>query len=423
MKLEEKVFVSGQTFLMPAEVKLVTEDEVYFVEPNLIEVAEPLLEESKNFQWFNFRHLTNKGFDPESMNKIYRSIMTDGMYNPIVARWHINEKNELKLQLIDGERRYLSILKLMENDALCWSRVTRDFTSAKEVYETIPCRIVYGNDKESLKVAFSLQENTVDWGEGAKTRVVMRLRQVNCTDDEILEITKRSLPWLRDEDKLAGLDEKTFKYYDEGKINRSVALRLAKIEDEEDRHLYLEEAYNQAIEDFNQSISKIEEEIAKAEEKEEIAEVEIELAKNEDALEEATKDLLDAHAKIIKKKEEKQELEEKGPVAKVAELAEAAKAIEGEGVNKDLARHLRPGKMKKHLKIMENLLQENCIHDGKKIISAENLRMFIAAYKTILLGEEDIIAVLKRQNHPGALTNKKPQKSDNVKDVLDLEVA
>lgn len=388
--MEKQITINDTTYDIPKGVTSLSKDGIYSVDLNLIDYATKIDNENEEFQWFNFRHLSSKGLDDESMTALRESIQSDGLMHPIICRWYINENNELRLQMIEGERRCRSIRTLVESNVECWSKIKNKMLPAKEVYKTIPCRIIVGDDKECLRVAFTILDNSIDWGgESVKTRIVMKLRQANCTDEEILKITKKSSAWLRDETILCGLDDKTFSFYETEKINRSVALRLSKM-DIEERHKVLEDAYEKAEEEYQEELSEVENEVNKAVDAEEVAEANLELMKeseDEESIEEATKEFEKAKEKLEKKKEKKEKIKQKKPKVKTKHLKD----------NDEVKEIDFKEMIKSHQERLEEINANKGIIDKDNIIPSEVLPWLVAVYKGIMSEQEDLNVILKRQ--------------------------
>lgn len=419
-KKTAKISLNGVEYDIPEGISLLTNDGMYTVKLDLINYADPLTEdESKgDFKWFNFRHLTKKGFGEEDMALLKASITDSGLLYPPICRWYITKDNTLSLQLLEGERRLRSIRELVEENKKCWSKIDNDYLPAQEVYESIPCRIVVADEKESLRIALSVHDNSIDWGESSKTRIVMSLRSAGCTDDEILDITKKSVAWLREEDHLSTLDEKTFSFYENGKINRSVALRLLKIEDLDNRHKYLEQAYTYAVKDYEENIKEAEVDLDKAEQKEEVAEATLalleEAGKDAEAIDAAKEKYVEAKVKTEAKKEKKETLKKKGVQTKTKHLASAAKDTVDSETPESALKVLSPVKLKKQQERIEALIVDKGKLEDKIVVSTNILEWLVAVYKGILSGEENIDKVLKRQVQRDKLLSYRNKKTDII---------
>jgi len=170
-----------------------------------------------------------KGLDKPRMEELRDSISTEGLENPLRLRL-LEENGEVYFQVVNGERRYRSLSKLIKDDADCYV-FNNAPQPASKVFEWVDCRVDILSDEEALKYALRPQETGESIGEAAKIFVVKMLRNLNKTDQEIINFTGKSVTWLRETDKLLTLDENTFKSLEREEINRRVALSLSEIED------------------------------------------------------------------------------------------------------------------------------------------------------------------------------------------------
>lgn len=250
-----------------------------------------------------------------------------------------------------------------------------------------------------------VSDRSVNWGEGATAKLIKKLRKCNCTDEEILELTKKSFQWLREMDEICSLDDLTFTFLTDGRINRALGLRLSKIEDLDRRHRYLHASYDDAVENHQEELAKADEDLEKAETKEELAESELAEAQQQgdtEAEQEAAAKLEEAKDRTQTKRRQRQEAAR--PRAKTKNLRNAAAKIaeeeDDETPASDVTTPLRPGKIRAHSEAIADLITKNGKdEEGKEIFSIATLHVIQACYKAILAGEEDILKVLKRQRN------------------------
>lgn len=171
------ISVSGVDYDCPEGVQSIGIEDLYKVDFQLINIEDG----------FNPRHITKKGFDDENMKSLLDSIVNKGLLNPFICRWEVTD-NGLQVNLVEGERRYHCINRLMESNENVWSREKNEFQPAREVFKAIPCRVVVATKDEALQYAASVQDCTVDWGEGAKTALVKKMRKEGYDDKRIISI-------------------------------------------------------------------------------------------------------------------------------------------------------------------------------------------------------------------------------------------
>lgn len=416
MDSEGIITIDGEDYALPDGIKQIGEDDLYEVDRELIKVALPpdIADlDSAVDDYFNARHFTKKGFDPESMDQLYTSIIDNGLMNPLMCRWVVND-DELSLQVVEGERRITCIEKILSEEKRVWSRSSSDYLPASEVFDTVLSRIVIATPKEALQYAWTYQENTVDWGDAAKTVTIYKMRSQGFTDDEILEITGKSLNWLREEDKICQLDKKTFSFYIEGKIIRKVALDLAKTENEEIRERLLEKSYAHAEERFKEENKNLDKEIEAAENREEIAEAELAFVEQVMDDEEKINEAKEKLEKAEKKTSEKRKKKTRKPAAKTKDLTAASSEVVEEEIAAgneppdQIVQPLRPGAMRASKDEMSSILEEDGMMsvfkevDGEQLeeeilISPEILRYCIAVTDGFLAGTKDVKQSLEKQ--------------------------
>lgn len=189
--------------------------------------------EFRNPRWFlgEDGQPTGRGFTPEEMDDLRETIRVEGLDRPLRCRWFpFQEEGERRdfgtIQLVDGERRFRSISKLVKDGAECFDPSTHTMVPASVLYEWIDTRIAWMTDEEALTLALTTAETAVGIGTGATVGLVKHLRHLKKSDAEILTITRKSPDWLLKTEKLFGLDHDCFTALVNDKINRRVAMKL-----------------------------------------------------------------------------------------------------------------------------------------------------------------------------------------------------
>lgn len=344
--------------------------------------------ESKELKFSNPRYyrrgekLIAKGLlhDNESMDSLRKSITLQGLLHPPLLRC-LETKDEIDFQIVDGERRMRSLFKLCDENVKVYNAETGEFDYAGEVYDWIVCRIERLNDKEAIARAVSLNEDAVQIGEAANADLVKYLRNCNCSDAEICQITGRGDGWLRETDKIIALDDDTFAALAQEKINRRIALKLSELTLEERA-----ERLDQLLIAAQERIEKVQAKLAQDEDK---AKMNAELAK----------------AKIVEAKhygEDVDEAEQEHAEAeeKVTKIRAKRKAIDEDGAKATIkdwngAKPLTLAKIKKHwTDTIDNLLENDDDDEGK--ISLDDARLMKLACDAIEAGEIDILKILRQ---------------------------
>lgn len=404
--------IDGVQKEIPSSVDMLGEDDLYMVPFSMLALApdEKEDEQEEEYHWHNPRRLgkiegntLGRGLDKQDMQELYTSIKDEGLMLPFVARWIIKEDGNLSAEVVDGERRWRCIDRQIKKVELVKSRKLGDMLPATDVHAKVICRVVVGDDKDALRIAFMVSDRSVPWGEGATAKLIKKLRKAGFSDEDILKETKKSFQWLREMDEICNLDELTFDYLTDGRINRALGLRLAKIEEIDRRHKYLHASYDDAVQNHQEELAKADEDLEKAEQKEEVLESELaEVQGDTEAEKEVAAKLEAAKSRTQSKRQKRQEAAR--PRAKTKNLRNAAAKIaeeeEGEGIAEDVATALRPGKIRLYSDTIANLIGKNGKdEDGKEVFTVATLHVLQAVIKGILGGEEDVMKILLRQRN------------------------
>lgn len=224
-----------------------------------------------NPRWFVNKkgELEARGTESSKMEELRCSIQNSGLDNPI--RLRPIEGDECYLEVVNGERRFRCITDLCEADDLCHDPSVGDKAHASEVYEWIDCRIEVMDDKTALGIALKTNETSEVIGDLASLYVVRTLRESGHDDQEILRATGKSLSWLRETDRIMGLDEVCLDHFQSDQITRKAAIQLALIENAEERLDLLEKIVQVAQGRRTSKLKSLDKTARKAEEESEIA--------------------------------------------------------------------------------------------------------------------------------------------------------
>ena len=318
--------------------------------------------------------------DTPEMESLREAIRSQGLKHPPQLR-AFKTPDGLKFEIVDGERRVRSILKLASDNVEVYNPSTQEYVLASEQYEWIQVRIEEMDDKTAISRAFSSNDRAVNIGEAATAVLVKKLRKCNLNDKEICDLTGRGIAWLRETDKIINLDNTTFQALISEKINRTLALKLSELDNEEERLEKLESLLDAAQIRLEKVQAKLSEAVEHAEDRAEMAEAEVIEADMRGVDSEKAERRKDKAEKRVKEiKEHKQELADKGPKANV-------KDWEG---NKPLTSI----KLKKHWVATLDSLLENDDDDSGTIDLADAKLLRLACDK-IEQGEKDVIQFLR----------------------------
>lgn len=292
--------------------------------------------------------LVAKGLEKAKMDFLRESIQNEGLENPLRLRL-IEVQNEdgetdYALEVVNGERRYRSIEHLCRDSVLCVDSATGERVPANTLYEWVDCRINPMDDKEAIQMALRPNETGESIGEVASINVVRVLRDAGHSDDQILELTGKSITWLRETDRLIALDPVTLASLQAEEINRRVALSLCDISATDQRLERLEAVKEAAL----ARIARREQELRQAAQNAR-TEVEIETASayianiegDVDGVEEHSAAAAAAEERASKKEAESQRLSA-GPKTATSKDLDATRVID------DAPRPLSVSKLEKH---------------------------------------------------------------------------
>lgn len=363
-----------------------------------IQLADSSTEEDV-FSFMNPRHVTTnpQGFSKEEMSELRESIRTLGLEHPLSLRLVETEDAEI-LQLVSGERRFRCISKLIKDKTSCFDPATNSWKPAAELYGAVECRINLLSDQDAFKLAFSENDRSIGIGEGATVALIRNFRREGWTDQQILEVSGKSITWLKDTDVLIGLDEDTFTALTENTINRSAALLLAKVDDVEERLVLLDNAKNSAIERLQSMKKKLQKELAAAETKEEIAEAELVVAEtlgDEDKVAEQAAIAANHTNRAKRKKQELASIEETTPKATAIDIDAARKTRKRPGAQPadGTSKALTLPKLQKYWYEPLNKLITGVADDPE--IDLDDVRLVCLLLEKIDAGERDILSVLR----------------------------
>jgi len=327
--------------------------------------------------------LTGNGLTKIEMDELRNAIRTEGLHHPLMLR---GVKMGEPMVLLNGERRKRCIDLLTANKELCLDPASQTEVPAQDLYEYIECRILQDiDDKTAFKHAFSSNDRAVGIGEGATVALIRSWRKHRWSDDDILSVTGKSITWLRDSDLLVRLDKKTFAALAANEINRTVAIKLAKIKDTKQRQGALAKSREFAAKRLHALQEKNNVDLAEANEAAEVAEAQMELAQFEGKpaeLKRAKNRHRRAKNKIDSTQNQKDKLSSRPVQATIKDFDKAH--------NEEIPKELTPTKIKKHH-----------INSLRRIIDSGN-HDYIAGWMDywwrhgVLGGERDIAKLMER---------------------------
>ena len=380
-------------------------DDVYRVRWDLIEFADDGFDpNATQFVYQNPRHIKNgsrlmgKGGSKQEMDELREAIRTEGLKHPLDCRWSSSERQ--KIQLVGGSRRKRSIDKLRSEKAMCHNPATQSEESADQVYEYIVCHVNEMDDDTALKHAVSSNEQGRPIGEGALVALVRHLRKCGRTDEQIRWSLSKSPTWVKESDEILQLDDKTFESFCQEDINRTVALKLVKIPELQQRLNILGASIRVAEARISADIKKHDAQIDKAKDDEELAQGEIMAAKHTNkSSAKAQKKVRAARDKVSAHEKAKEEILTKR-TGKVG-TQDLEKAVADTGQESDATPSRRPlssNKVKKEWlgNIAAWIKAGSKNEDGEDLeISMDDLHFGKVFCEALLSGEENVAKVFK----------------------------
>lgn len=343
----------------------------------------------------NPRWFVNKSGEPEAkgiekgkMEELRNSIQDEGLENPIRLRVKEGKKNFL--EVINGERRLRCVEQLCERDVPCFDAESNSQRPASEMYEWIECRIEFMDDEMALRCALKPNETSEVIGELASLNVVKTLRDSGFDDQDILKATGKSISWLRETEKIIGLDEVCLGYFENEKINRKVALHLAQIEDAEERIATLEKINEAAMARHSEKIKQAEKKVSNANKDQECQETAAHLAKK-------SGDDEAAEQHIEKSKKAKKRAEEgSNERRKLSGKSATATSKDLESVS-DVSKPLSHNKIQSlYMDLIEQIIESEGIDEsGDSMgINLELLKAVAGVLSAIMSGKKEAIDVI-----------------------------
>jgi hypothetical protein len=211
-------------------------------------------------------------FHAEEMNEVKESIRTIGLlYQPIVRKYNNS------FQLIAGEKRLRSILALIEENASCYNKNTRQFEPAIKVYETLNCEVeIECDDKRASTISVAENLKRRDPSEVDLMQYCIDLVNLKNKDGsrlynraEIAEIVGKSEPWVSQTIGLFNLSDRAKTLLAKGVINRTHAVYLLKLDPNKvdevltDAENMAQELYENEVNEADKQLKVIESKVEK----------------------------------------------------------------------------------------------------------------------------------------------------------------
>lgn len=354
-----------------------------------------------NPRWFLNKNgeLEARGTESSKMDELKQSIRNTGLDNPI--RLRPVEGDEPFLEVVNGERRFRCIESLCASNDPCHDASVGDTAPASEVYEWVDCRIEAMDDEVALGVALRANETSEVIGDLASFHVVKMMRDSGHDDQDILRATGKSPSWLRETDRIMGLDEASLDHFHNDRITRKAAIQLALIGNAEERLSILERIVEVARGRKESKVSSLEEAARKAERDEEVASAAAEVA-DEHGDEEESGRLREksrkAKERAAKARKESEKAAAKPAKADVRDIKSLVESADDEGkVDSDSDDPSESsGILSEYLEVIGRIIESGGFDDEEESLGLDLGAMSAVqgVLGAILDGEEDIMSVL-----------------------------
>lgn len=376
------VKLSGNLYRVPVELIVYAEDGdlVGFVNPRKVMVGgKPQA----------------NGFSPEEMNELREAIRMEGLQHPLLLHKRDKESHKELLAIINGERRKRCIDRLIKENTPCFDPTTNKFVPARELYDYVECRVYFNlTPKAAYKYAFSSNERAVGIGEGATVALIRQWKKDGWPEEDLQEVTGKSITWFRDTLRLTRLDERSFAALCNNEINRTVALCLSKIDNEEERLKRLMRARDFAAQRIRTLQEKCDMDLHDAEAAAEVAESQVAYADhlgNETMKKEVVEKHKRAGDRVITLKGKQEELQSKTVKVTGKDLDKAAGEVE------DIVKRLTFAKIEKcWVGDLHRLKQGGEAVCSKNGVRLEDVELALALwYEGIERNMKDVIPILQ----------------------------
>ena len=384
--------------------------DIYLVPFDMLQVMKLPTEEDGSFRPINVRHLGKKsanpmsshGMQPEDMLELQASISDEGWFGAFLCRWKRISGN-WGIELVAGERRCRSIGTLRTKNQMVRDRskdkrhpetrelIEAGMSPAMGVYKYVRCEIKELDDEEAQTLNILENDKHVGIGEKAGIRLVAKMREWGWDDEKILKKLKKSGQWLRDtEAMIDGLGEYCLQAVYEHRINRTGAMLLTKIENEEERKAILDDCARNAWDRAKGLIEKRKEEKLAAERNEELAELRVadaECNNDEDRAKVARTNLQEATSDVERRRAALAAAEKSGQAGQ-KDVRLSLRNVRPRSNRNQNVTAVRPAKIRKHYaEVIQGLIdRDGRDEEGNLVANTTDLYLARDIIEDILFG-------------------------------------
>lgn len=231
-----------------------------------------------NQLFYNPRDL--ESMDGEAMTSLRSSIKDTGLHTPLIVRAITSDGQDgspiVHLDLVAGERRLRSLLRLYNDNPMVYDWRTKTQKSAREVYEYVPCELCYNiSDEAALSLAWIENAEHQPLTIQEEMNLVERLIRRGLKQDEIASRLNTNVTWVSQTCSFRReLPPEGLKLLLEGKLSRHVAVQILSFH-KKDRAALLAEAIRIEKEESAVEKNKAAEAVIAAEDEETIVQAQV----------------------------------------------------------------------------------------------------------------------------------------------------
>lgn len=173
-------------------------------------------------------HNPRQVFNPEHMESLYNSIKNCGLMHPIMVC-----KDKDKYQVIAGERRTRTLLRLVKKDEIVYNIRTGKKEQASKLYEFVDVRILPDNSPETL-IAYTITENG-EHSQLSEYEVMQYLVKISqdkkYSMEQISKMFHRCNGWVSQTLSLNKLPRKILEALHQGILTRTAAIEFLSVKE------------------------------------------------------------------------------------------------------------------------------------------------------------------------------------------------
>lgn len=169
-------------------------------------------------------------FDPDKAASLREDIKKKGLINSLIVR-RLGDSYEL----LAGERRLRSLIKLVGENVSCWSIIQKKLVPAKVLYSKISVKCIECDDITALGISISDNVERENLTEIEKISACIKLDEAldkegeqKFTRPQIADMFRVSESWVSQTIKIGKLPKYAIDALSDGIINRTAALQLLK---------------------------------------------------------------------------------------------------------------------------------------------------------------------------------------------------